>query len=529
MNHLTHIRRLTFIALILVFSSITVAQTAAPSDLDAFVERARQSFEVPGIAVAIVKEGQVVVAKGYGVRKLGEPTPVDAYTLFGIASNTKAFTTATLATLVDEGKISWDDPVINYLPNFQMSDPYVTREMTVRDLLVHRSGLGLGAGDLMFWPHTNFTRDEILHNLRYVKLATSFRSHYAYDNVLYLVAGQIIPAVTGKSWNEYIEERIFKPLGMTHSNTSVADFRPGDNVATPHSKIEGKVTPIPYNNLDNNAPAGAINSCVSDMIKWITVQLNGGLISKTAEGETRLFSARQNREMWSAHTIMPIVDPPPPLAATRPNFLAYALGWWVQDYRGHKIVSHTGGLAGLVSRVTLVPDLHLGMVVLTNAEAGGAFNSITLYVLDHYLGAPTTDWIEAYLQAQKLIEERGAEAVKKHSAERNKDSKPSLPLEKYMGRYRDAWYGDVTLALEDNHLVMRFTHTPDLVGDLEHWQYDTFVSRWRDRSLAADAFVYFSLKPDGSIDQMKMVPVSPLTDFSYDFQDLLLTPVAEKK
>ncbi|MDD5543765.1 MAG: serine hydrolase [Acidobacteriia bacterium] len=529
MNHLHPMRRLLPLALLLSLGSLIQAQTSVPSDLDSFVEHTRQAFEVPGIAVAVVKDGQVVMAKGYGVRKLGDSTPVDANTLFGIASNTKAFTAAALAILVDEGKLRWDDRVIDHLANFQMSDPYVTREMTVRDLLVHRSGLGLGAGDLMFWPHTDFTRGEIIHNLRYVKLATSFRSHYAYDNVLYLVAGQIIPAVTGKPWEQFIKERLLDPLGMVHSNTSVAAFRPGDDIAAPHAKVEGKLTAISYNNLDNNAPAGALNSCVNDMTKWLIVQLNHGLLRKTSTGEERLFSERQSREMWSAQTIVPIGDPPPPLAALRPNFSAYGLGWGLTDYRGKKIVSHTGGLAGLVSRVTLVPDLKLGIVVLTNAEEGGAFQAITYHILDAYLGAPATDWVQAYLDAKKLSENRAEETVSKQTAGRNKDSKPSLPLEKYAGRYHDAWLGDVTLALENGHLVLRFAHSPGLVGDLEHWQYDTFVSRWRDRSLFADAYVYFSLKPDGSVEQMKMVPVSPLTDFSYDFQDLLFIPVAQKK
>jgi CubicO group peptidase (beta-lactamase class C family) len=212
--------------LILLASAQGLAQTEPPPDLDDYVARALKEFEVPGLAVAIVKDGKVEFVKGYGVRKLGEPAPVDEQTLFGIASNTKAFTAAALAILVDEGKISWDDPVIKHLPGFQMYDPFVTREMTVRDLLTHRSGLGLGAGDLMFFPPTTFTRDEIVARLRYIKPATSFRSKYAYDNVLYLVAGQVVAAVSGKSWDDFIKERIFAPLGMTASNTSVKDLRP---------------------------------------------------------------------------------------------------------------------------------------------------------------------------------------------------------------------------------------------------------------------------------------------------------------
>jgi hypothetical protein len=262
------------------------------------------------------------------------------------------------------------------------------------------------------------------------------------------------------------------------------------------------------------------------MAKWMICQLDHGLI-RDGNGERRLFSEMQSREMWSAQTITPLRDPPPPLAALRANFSAYGLGWGLSDYRGRKIVSHTGGLAGLVSKVTLVPDLKLGIVVLTNQEEGGAFQSLTYHILDHYLGAPATDWIAAFRSVKEQSLAEASEIEKKQSASRAADSRPSLPLAKYAGTYRDAWYGDATISLEDDKLILRFTRSPGLVGDLEHWQYDSFKAVWRDRSLAADAFVYFALKPDGSIEQMKMVPVSPLTDFSYDFQDLLFTPVAQ--
>ena len=272
----------------------TSAQSAAPADFDAYVARVLKEFQVPGIAVAIVKDGKVVLAKGYGVRKLGESAPVDAHTLFGIASNTKAFTSAALAMLVDEGKITWDDPVIKYIPAFQLYDPYVTREMTIRDLLTHRSGLGLGAGDLLWWPPTDYSRDEIIRRFRYVKPATSFRSRYAYDNVLYMVAGQIIPAVTGKSWDEFIRERIFKPIGMSESNTSVSAFRPGDNIAIPHAPVDGRIEAIKYINLDNVGPAGAINSNVTDLAKWVIVQLEADCCL-TRPKETNVCSASARR------------------------------------------------------------------------------------------------------------------------------------------------------------------------------------------------------------------------------------------
>src|ERR1700682_2602244 len=262
--------------LVLLCAGSALAQNTPPGDLDAYVARAMKTFHVPGLCVPVVKDGKTLLAKGYGIRKHGDATPVDADTLFGIGSNTKAFTTAALATLVDAGKISWDDPVYQRLPGFQMYDPYVSHEMTIRDLLTHRSGMGLGEGDLLFWPHTTFTRDEIIYKLRFMKPASSFRSHYAYDNLLYMTAGQIIPAVTGVSWDDYIRQKIFIPLDMNNSNVSNAAFKPGDNYASPHERVDGKLRVIKLEVLDNAGPAGAINSCAADMAKWVQLQLNHG-------------------------------------------------------------------------------------------------------------------------------------------------------------------------------------------------------------------------------------------------------------
>src|SRR5579859_1745356 len=262
--------------LVLMCAGSALAQNAPPADLDGYVARALKTFDVPGLSVAIVKDGKVVLAKGYGVRKLGGSAPVDENTLFGIGSNTKAFTSAALASLVDAGKISWDDPVYQRLPGFQMYDPYVSHEMTIRDLLTHRSGMGLGEGDLLFWPHTTYTRDDIIYRLRFMKPASSFRSRFAYDNLMYIAAGQIIPAVTGKSWEDYIRERILIPLGMNTTNLSNAAFKPTDDYAFPHSRLEGKLQVIDFVNLDNAGPAGSINSSAAEMAKWVALQLNRG-------------------------------------------------------------------------------------------------------------------------------------------------------------------------------------------------------------------------------------------------------------
>jgi CubicO group peptidase (beta-lactamase class C family) len=500
-----------------------------PADLDAFVARTLREFEVPGLALAVVKDGEPLLLKGYGVRRLGASAPVGPDTLFGIASNTKAFTAAALAMLVDEGKLAWDDPVTKHLAAFQLYDPYVTRELTVRDLLTHRSGLGLGAGDLMFFPPSTFTRDEIVERLRYIKPATSFRSRYAYDNCLYLVAGQIIPALTGQSWDEFIKSRFFVALGMSTSNTSVSALAEGGDVATPHSVVDKVVTPVAPQSLDNNAPAGGINSSAAEMSRWVQALLAGGAYRDADGHEKRLFSEARSREMWAGQTLLPIADGPKELAALRARFASYGLGWALRDYRGRKLVSHTGGLLGMVSQVMLVPEEGLGIVVLTNQEQGAAFRAVTWRILDHLLGAPSTDWIAAFKSASARDAAEGQARVDKQAAARVRDSKPALPLASYCRRYRDPWYGEVAIAMEEGKPVIRFSRTPSLVGDLEHWQFETFVARWRERALNADAFVTVALGPDGEIEHMKMAPVSPLTDFSFDFQDLLFTPVADAK
>ena len=513
-------RACLFVLLWLICAAPLLAQNAPPADLDSYVANVLKTFEVPGLSVAIVKDGKVVLAKGYGVRKLGQSTAVDENTLFAIGSNTKAFTTAALATLVDEGKISWDDRVYERLPGFQMYDPYVSHEMTIRDLLTHRSGMGLGEGDLLFWPHTTFTREEIIYKLRFMKPASSFRSRFAYDNLLYMTAGQIIPAVTGKSWDDYVREKILRPLGMNTTNLSNTEFKAGDDYAWPHSKVDGKLQPIDFVSLDNAAPAGSINSSVAELARWILLQLNHG---KFPGREDRLFSERQSREMWSAQTILPAGDRKGPLSGLSSKFAAYALGWGLRDYRGRKLVGHTGGVSGFVSRVMLVPEENLGVVILTNAESGSAFDSILFHILDSYFGLAPTDWIAAYRVEDEQTQKEAAEVMKKQEAGRAADSKPSLPLEKYAGVYTDPWYGPVTIRTQNGKLVFTLDHTPKAVADLEHWQYDTFKAHWRDRTIE-DAFLTFTLRPDGSIDHFTMAAVSPLADFSFDYQDLHLTP-----
>jgi CubicO group peptidase (beta-lactamase class C family) len=510
---------------ILLFTVLCVTPRShaaqAPPDIDRYVADVMKTFQVPGVSVAVVKDGKVVLAKGYGVKALGNPAPVDARTRFGIASNTKAFTATALALLVEEGKLEWDAPVIRYLPGFAMYDPFVTRELTVRDLLVHRSGLGLGAGDLLWWPESTYDRKEIARRLRYIRPATSFRSAYAYDNVLYLVAGEVIETISGMSWEDFVSSRILSRVGMTNSNVRHSDAGSGDDVAQPHAPVEGKVRKVAPFASDNTNPAGGINSGAEDMAKWMIVQLDSGRLASGG----RLFQPATARELWGLVTPIRPNILPAELRAIQPSFNGYGLGFGISDYRGRKLLSHTGGLPGYLSKVVMVPDVKLGIAVLTNQESGYAFNAITNRLLDHFLGAaPAIDYINVYKRLEQANLASVAAAEKAAASKRDATSRPSLPLANYAGTYTDPWYGDVRITHEGGKLVMRFVHTPLLVGDLEHWQYDTFLARWKDRELRADAFVTFALNPDGSIDQMKMEAASPSVDFSFDFQDLLFEP-----
>jgi len=337
--------------------------------------------------------------------------------------------------------------------------------------------------------------------------------------VLYVVAGQLIPKITGKSWDDFIRERIFTPLSMTHSNTTVTALLPGVNFATPHATVDDKLQPVKNDHVDNTAPAGAINACVSDLAKWVVVRLNDGIM---ADGKL-LYSKRQAKELWTGQTILPVGGGPEELIDLRAHFAEYGLGVALRDYRGRKLITHTGGLTGYVSQIVLAPEEKLGIIILTNGEAGETFSTITWHVLDHYLGAPQKDWIAAFSKLKTQREKEAAETVSNADAARNKNSKPSLPLEKYAGTYHDAWYGDTTVIVENGKLHMKFAHSAGLDGVLEHFQYDTFVAKWVERTVP-DAYVTFSMEADGSIRDIRMKAVSPLADFSYDFQDLLFLP-----
>ena len=518
------------LALLLVASLrhvVAPAQTAPPvsapldvAAVDAVVARALKAFEVPGIAVAVVKDGQIVMAKGYGVRSLKTKAPVDANTLFGIASNTKAFTTAALGLLVEEGKLQWDDKVTKYIPEFQMYDPYATAEFTVRDLLCHRSGLGLGAGDLMQFPDSaDFTVKDVIHSLRYFKPVSSFRSKFDYDNSLYIVAGEVVARVSGQPWADFVETRLMRPLGMNRSATLYSRLPDPSNVIDGHGPVDGKVQVIRRDLGTLAGPAGGIYSSVNDLSKWAMMLLGG------PGAPAPLLKPQTQWELWMPQTILRVGPAPSPYNT---HFAAYGLGWFLRDVRGYKEVSHTGGEIGMVTEVKLLPELHLGIVVLTNQENGAAFTAVSNFIEDHYLGVTGLDRVQELvdrLKTRNTDADKTTAAVWQQVAASQKAVPKHPSYEAYVGRYHDAWLGDVNLYKQNNQLWMKSVRAPRLVGQLLPYSGNTYAVRWKARSMNADAFAAFTLDERGRAASIKMKPISPATDFSYDFQDLDLQRV----
>jgi CubicO group peptidase (beta-lactamase class C family) len=493
----------------------THAQMSEAS-IDSLVNNTLKTFDVPGIAVGIVKDGKVILAKGYGVRSLATNQPVDENTLFGIASNSKAFTTAALGMMVDEGKLKWDDKVTDYIPEFKMYDPYVTNAFTIRDLLTHRSGLGLGSGDLMFFPDgSNFTKQEVIHNIRYLKQVSDFRTKYDYDNNLYIVAGEVLARVSGMSWEEFIESRIMKPLGFVASTASWNRVKNNPNIIDAHAPADGKVVVIPHDwNPVANA-AGGIESNITDLTKWVIMQMNDG---KYGDGKT-LFSKAVHEEMWSPQTIIQTAQG----GVYNTHFSSYGLGWFLADVKGYKQVSHTGGLAGTVTQVTLIPELKLGIIVLTNQQSGAAFSAITNTIKDSYLGYPDRGWLKKYgdrTKANEASAKKTVDAIFADIAAQQKSNAVKTPDSIFTGTYHDQWLGDVSISQKNGNLWFASVKSPRLNGTVLPYKANTYIVKWTDRSFDADAYVMFNLDRNGKASGFTMAAISPLTDFSFDFQDL---------
>jgi len=505
------------------YTGSLTAQVISSASIDTLVERTLKTFDVPGIAVAVVKDGKIIHAKGYGVRSLNTMQRVDEHTLFGIASNSKAFTSAALGILVDEGKLKWDDRVRDYIPEFKMYSPYVTEDFTIRDLLTHRSGLGLGAGDLMFWPDSNnFTKKDIIHNLRYLKQVSDFRTKYDYDNLMYIIAGEVVARVSGTSWENFVETRIMQPLDMTESATSFKNVKNKSNVIDPHAPVNGKVVVIRRDWSEVANSAGGIYSNLTDMSKWIIMQMNNG---KYGEGlNKKIFSETVHEEMWTPQTIIPVHGPSP----YNTHFGAYGLGWFLSDVKGYLQATHTGGLAGIVTQVTLIPELKLGIIVFTNQQSGAAFTAITNTIKDSYLGVSSTDRVK---QMHDRVVKNEADAAKItgdiwkdiEAQQKNNTAKKEDSL--ITGTYTDKWFGDIVVSQKNGKLWFDSKRSFILTGEMFPYKGNTYSVKWTDRSLDADAFVKFDLDNNGKAVHIKMNAISPLTDFSFDFQDLDFTRV----
>lgn len=502
------------IVLGLMWSTSIVAQRISEQRMDSIVQRTMEVFNVPGIAVAVIEKGKVVYCKGHGLRSLADKLPVDRYTLFGIASNTKAFTTAALATLVDEKKLSLDERVRNIIPEFKMYSPFVTEEFTVRDLLTHRSGLGLGAGDLMIFPaDNNFTKAEVMHNLRFLKPVSSFRTKFDYDNLLYIVAGEVIERIAKQPWTTYVEEHLLRPLGMKRSAASFLRLKDTTNVAVPYTPMKGELVATKRCYSEKVDAAGGIYANVDELSHWVLAQLNGGKY-----GENRIFSTRMSREMWLPHTMMR----PNPMPFFTSHFKAYALGWQVQDVNGFRQVSHTGGLPGMVSQVLLLPDLKSGVVVLTNQQSGLAFMAISDMVKDALLKNGEHDRIGIYAKYARFSEQQAEKVMAKVKALTLKAKKKGVVATfAAEGTYKDAWFGEVRISKRNGGLYFASKRSPSMSGPMFFYGANSFVVEWEDRTMNADAYLLFSLDERGVPLSFTMKAISPETDFSFDFQDLL--------
>lgn len=504
--------KILFFSIQILVSTTLFSQEISTQKVDDLVNKTLEAFNVPGIAVGIIHDGKVVLAKGYGIANIETGEKVNSATNFGIASNSKAFTTAAIAMLVDEGKINWDDKVIRYIPEFKMYNDYVTSEFTVRDLVTHRSGLGLGAGDLMVWPDGHdFTPQDIIQNIQYLKPVSDFRSKYDYDNLLYIIAGVVIERITGKAWTEFITERILTPLQMNRTASNWHLLKDKSNSIAPHVPIDGKLKVIDrYTNPIFDAAAG-VYSNVDDLSKWVLLHLNKGKY-----GDKQLISELQIKQMITPQTIMPVATKTP----YNTLFRAYGLGFQLQDVAGKLEVSHTGGLEGIVTQIVMYPQLNLGIIVLTNQQEGSAFMAISNTIKDFYLGLPENDWVKEY---QELRSKSVGEADKItdevwKTVENNKKIKHP-DTKNLLGTYKDNWFGEVTILQDSGKLRFASKRSPQLSGDMYYYKDDTYAVKWDNAYLHADAFVFVQL--DGNkITGLKMEPISPLTDFSYDFQDL---------
>jgi CubicO group peptidase (beta-lactamase class C family)/beta-lactamase class A len=498
-----------------------------PPGIDAYINKVLTTFNVPGMGVAIVKDGKVLLARGYGVKRMDTREPVDAETLFLIASNSKAFTATSLALLVEEGKLRWDDKVIQHLPWFKMSDPVVTNSLTVRDLLVHHSGLPAYGGDIMLFPPATYSRREILEKLPKIPLKYDFRTTYAYDNILYVAAGELVSTVAKMPWEDFVQERIFKKVGMNHSIARFTDLKRKTNFSFGHARFYNDIRIVEkfmdQNIGDAGNAAGGIVSNAKDMANWLITQLDSG---RTPLNE-RVLPPAATADLWKIIRPMPISKVDSAIRPSQSDFWGYASGFRSYNYGKYKVIGHGGALSGFVSQIAMVPDLKLGVVVLTNQASTAAYWSVIYQVLDYYMDNPSFDWIGGYKKVQDSAVARALARKKAVTIEKVEGDHPSLPLEKYAGNFMEPLLGRVTIQPENGGLVLRFDNTDHMVADLRYFQYNNFIASFRDVPRTTEAYVSYGLKADGTIDRVRIHVTDP--DSYLDFTEMELTPIKEKK
>jgi CubicO group peptidase (beta-lactamase class C family) len=486
----------SLLALLLFIPATRAAEAIDAKAVDAIVQDAMTSWQVPGVALAIVRGDDVVYLKGYGVRAVGGREAVTPDTLFAIASCTKAFTATAVGVLVDEGKAAWDDPVRKHLAWFQLSDPLADHDVTLRDLLCHRTGL---ARHDILWYDTTLGRDDMVRRMAHVRPAHPFRSTFEYNNIMYVAAGQAAGAASGGTWDELVQKRLFAPLGMQGATCSAKRAAENPDHALPHRrKKDGPTEPLPWHDyLDTTGPAGSIHASARDMTKWVRFQLGDG----TFEGK-RVVSPKTLAETHTPQVAIRL-EGPVKTAYPETNQVAYGLGWFVHDHRGHFLYSHTGGLAGFRARVVLVPKEKLGLVLLMNSGAGSSFASmhyvVTNGLLDLLLGLPKTDWNAHYTRAARSMEDEAEAALKSRDSQRRPDTKPAREPAAYAGTYADAAYGQAKVTNTDGMLHLEWGRSK---VRLEHFHHDAFVAR-QDKADGDDPLdkqtVTFILRPDGAV------------------------------
>lgn len=498
--------------------------------VDAFVRQAMTAWpDQPALGIAVVKDGQTVMARGYGVKVRGRPEPADEHTLFAIASNTKNVTAAALAILVDAGQVKWDEPVRTYWPDFALSRPELAPLVTVRDLLSHRIGFGLGAGDLLFWPNAIRTRQEIIDAIPRVPIEDGFRANYHYCNLMFVAAGHVIERVSGQSWEDFIQTRVLDRVGMTETAVLTARADPARS-ALPHARIgpplryQGEMVQIADSiagiwNWDNAAAAGALCASPHDWAKWIAVRLKDG---ELADG-TRLYSADRGREMLRPNIISGSSPGPTAELPGRAIAATYAMGLAVQDYRGERLVSHGGGSPGGISATVMLPGRGVGFSIFSNAEESFLLRALRSGIADICMAAPSFDWIGDSKRREQEGITASLAAAADIDAKQAAGAAPSLPLSAYVGTWRDPWYGDVIIENRQGRLWLSFTRSPALQGPLEPFDGNTFRTRFPDKR-EEDAFITFEIN-NGQPVRATVKGVSPDIDFSYDYQDLRLVKV----